>query len=289
MRKQTFFIIFLGLTTLLQAQKVDSIKVEQTGDFIKIGYQILDSKPGEVYRVRVLCSINGGLNTEIRSVSGDTGDNVQGGKSEYFVIWDVLKDVDQLTSAEFIIRAELKKDNNALPPSAKNIEITNRWSKKWIHIGSAIEVPGPKPGLMIGVMGSFGAAMIVQYGKYATDKDVPIQIGVNITLEEYLEDKAVVPTTFLLTKRVVNYNTFQMHAMAGFQRTRLLFLVPDAMDTPYQQEKLFGPAVGLTFDINMVSVTLIGTHIDPGPVEKEDDWMAISPLSYISLGIGIRF
>jgi len=274
---------------MLQAQKVDSIKVEQTGDFIKIGYQILDSKPGQVYRVRVLCSINGGLNTEIKSVSGDTGDNVQGGKSEYFAIWDVLKDVDELNSAEFIVRAELVKDLASGPVSAKNIEITNKWSKKWIHIGPAIEVPGPKPGFMLGVMGSFGAAILIYSGEYAIEKDIVFPIGATVDLDDFLYDKKVTSITFFLTKRVANYNSFQMHIMAGFQRTRLIIMDRDALGGPYNTDKLFGPSFGLTTDINRISFTMLVTHIEPGPVDMEDNREVISPQYYFSVCMGVRF
>ena len=75
-----FLLIFLPFTHLF-SQKVDSIKVEQSGDFIKIWYKILDSEPGQTYRVKVLCSINGGLNTELRSISGDAGEQVADRKS----------------------------------------------------------------------------------------------------------------------------------------------------------------------------------------------------------------
>ena len=79
MKKLSFLLIlFVCSIQISLSQKVDSINVEQTGDFIKIRYKIADSKPGQVFRVKVLCSINGGLNTEIESVSGDTGDQVAG-------------------------------------------------------------------------------------------------------------------------------------------------------------------------------------------------------------------
>ena len=288
MKNLTLLVILMAFTTIIYGQKVDSIKVEQTGDFIKIGYKILDSKPGQVYRVGVLCSINGGLNTEIKSVSGDTGDNVQGGKPEYFVVWDVLKDVNELTSAEFIIRAELIKDINNTIPSGKNIETTSGWSKRWIHIGASVALPEAKPGFTIGIMGSFGVAFSVHVGQYAVDSEIPL-VMCSITIEEFLTDNNVSPTTYMLTKRIVNYNDFQMHMMAGVERTRLVFQDPNALENPYSVKKLYGPAVGLTADYNLASITIRASHIDPGPVEKTGDRGAISPLTYFSLSAGIRF
>lgn len=276
--------------SFVSGQKVDSIKVEQSGDFIRIGYKLLDSKPGQVYRVRVLCSINGGLNTEIRSVSGDTGENVQGGKPEYFVVWDVLKDVNELKSAEFIIRAELVNDLTSGSGSAKVSELTLKWSKKWIHIGAAIEAPGPKFGFMAGVMGSFGVAAMVTSGKYAIDGDAPIPVGVTLTVDKYLAgEKPVVPVTLLLTKRIARQNTFSMHLMAGIQRSRMIFLVPGAMSTPYQSEKVIGPAAGLTFDVSYAAFTMLFTHIDPGQVEKDGDFTSLAPFNYLSAGLCFRF
>jgi hypothetical protein len=286
MKKQVLITLLLGIATIAQAQ--NSIKVEQSGDFIKIGYQILDSSPGEIYRIRVLCSINGGLNTEIKSVSGDTGDNVQGGKPEYFVLWDVLRDVDQLSSAEFIVRAELIKDINRGPVSGKDIGITAKWAKKLIHVGPAIELPGPKPGFMAGVMGSFGVAISMHYGNYATDGDQSIDIG-EVSLDDFLNDKKVIPSSYFLTKRISNYNAFQMHLLAGVKRTRLIFKDPNASQNPYREEKLYGPALGITADYKMASFNFQFSHVDPGPIEKEDDSRAISPLSYLTFSLGLRF
>lgn len=289
MRSLILLTILLGLTTILRGQMIDSIKVEQTGDFIKIGYQIPDSRPGQIFRIRVLCSINGGLNTEIKSVSGDTGDNVQGGKEEYFVVWDVLKDVEELNSAEFIVRAELVKDADSPIASRIKNEITEKWSKKWIYFGPAIELPAPKPGFMVGVMGSFGAAFIVNYGGYAVKEEVPVLVGTTVDLNDFLDNEKVIPTTYLLTKRIVNYNSLQMHLMGGFQRTRLIFMDSNALDGPYRNQKVYGPAVGLTTSYNHFAFTLVASHCDPGQVEKEGDLQAISYTTFFSACLGLRF
>jgi hypothetical protein len=288
MKKKILIILLLGLATILRAQTVDNITTEQSGDFIRIGYQLPGSQAGQTFRVQVLCSINGGLNTEIKSVSGDIGDNIQGGKSEYFVLWDVLKDVDELTSAEFIIRAELMKDINIESVPFKNKLLTEKWSKKWIHLNPAIELPGQKPGMMFGIMGSFGASASLNYGNYSIDGDVPTAIG-DITIDEFLDNKKVYSSSYFLTKRIVNYNAFQMHLMAGLGRTRLIFQNPGAAQNPFREEKLYGPAFGITADYKLASIHLHFNHFDPGSVEKEDDSEALSPLSYVSFALGVRF
>jgi len=290
MRKISLIFFFLILLSFCKGQTVDSIKVEQAGDFIRIGYRILESKPGQVYRVKVLSSINGGLNSELRSVSGDVGDNVQGGKDEYFIVWDVLKDVDELISADFIIRAELvsdiKSDDNQ---SKANPEVTLKWSKKRINALFALEPSGPKIGIKAGYLGSFGMALQVAYGpvKFGSDDEVALAPGA-VTNDDYKPEEQ-----FLLgvniTKRIVNYNGFQMHLAGGVQRTRMVFFDSNASQTPYHLEKVFGPEFGLIFGIKTLAVSLMVSHFDPGQVEKETDFRCNSPLSYVNACIGVRF
>jgi hypothetical protein len=76
------------------------------------------------------------------------GDMVQGGKPEYWVLWDVLKDVDELKSADFIVRAELKEPLKQ-PKSKQPI----------FNLAPAIQFPGPGFGARFGVMGKFGVSL----------------------------------------------------------------------------------------------------------------------------------
>jgi hypothetical protein len=79
MKKIVFTLFFLfGLITVITCQTVDSIKVEQAGELIKIHNKILNSTPDQFFKVTVLCSINGGLQSVLKSLSGDYGDNVVG-------------------------------------------------------------------------------------------------------------------------------------------------------------------------------------------------------------------
>ena len=289
MRKKLLIIVFLGIAAILSSQSVDSIKVEQTGDYIRIGYKILGSIPGQVYRVKVLSSINGGLNSELRSVSGDVGENVQGGKDEYFVVWDVLKDVQELEAAEFIVRAELTGDvvsNNG----KQNNEETLKWSKKGFNLMLASEFPGPKAGFRIGYMRSFGLSFQFVYGKTLLKEEqtvIPI-LGPPTGTVSYEPDPQ--PSIGLdITKRIVNLNSFQMHLIAGAQRTRLIFYNSQASETPYQVEKVYGPEFGLACGIKNFAFSVLLTHFDPGQIEKSTDFLGVSPFTYISSTIGIRF
>jgi hypothetical protein len=84
MKKLTIILLIsIGFFSLIKSQTVDSIKVEQAGELIKIHYKILNSNQYQTFRVTVFCSINGGLESKLKSLSGDFGENVIGGRDEY--------------------------------------------------------------------------------------------------------------------------------------------------------------------------------------------------------------
>ena len=286
--KKLIVLLFLVVCVLnvVSAQKVDSIRVEQSGDFIKIRYKILDSEPGQTYRVKVLCSINGGLNTELRSISGDAGDQIPGGKPEYWVVWDVLKDVEEVKSVDFIIRAELNSSARKRPG-----ENTTGWDKKRVYIMPAVLMPGPKAGLRLGVLGSFGITGQVVQGKIVIDDDDDVAVvdTDSPSLTADFTPSRQLSVSLDLAKRIVNREGFQMHLLVGFQRTRLAFMDPDAMLTPYHEEKVFGPESGLAFGVKRLAFTVMLSHFDPGQVEEDGDFVAASPFNYLSFSFGARF
>jgi hypothetical protein len=267
-------IIFLGLTVFINAQTVDSIKVEQTGDFIKIRYKILNSTPNQIYRVQVLCSINGGLNTEIPSITGDVGDLVAGGKTEYWVVWDVLKDVEELKSAEFIVRAELIKDLSEIS-KGKDIE----WAKKRFHMMLAGDYPGPKVGIRIGYAGSWGIFAVFTYGKIGLKKDAR-----NVTS---IPQWTIPYFGLELTKRIVNRKNFQMHLTAGPSLTTLLFFT-NTTDSFYKK-KFIGLSCGLNFDIKRFTLSLGQVTSIVGDYERKNDLWNPAVYTHINAGFGIRF
>jgi hypothetical protein len=288
MKKKAILLLFtlLGLTPILLSQTVDSIKVEQSGDFIKVRYKILNSRPDQLFRVKVLCSINGGLNTELRSVSGDTGENIVGGKPEYFVVWDVLKDVEELTSVEFIIRADLISDLSSMNinQGSMNAE-TLKWSKKRFNLMPAAQFPGAKVGFRIGYMGSFGILGQMVHGNAIIKKGISVPIG--MTTE--FEPEKYASLSLDITKRIVNSKGFQMHLIAGVLRTQHVFRDDNAFATPYHHEKVFGPEAGFAFGVRWLSMTFMFTHVDPGQVEKTSDYLGVSPTNYITTCFGVRF
>ncbi|MBE0677116.1 MAG: hypothetical protein IH591_20855 [Bacteroidales bacterium] len=167
MKRIRILLLITALATLsLQSQTVDSIRIEQAGDFIKIRFKILDSSPSETYRVRILCSIDGGMNNEIRSITGDIGDQVAGGKDEYWAVWDVLKDVEALGRVEFIVRAELVSAEKATTIPRKKAE------RGSIHIMGATDIYGFEDflfGARIGVFDKWGVTASYTTGSIIDD------------------------------------------------------------------------------------------------------------------------
>jgi hypothetical protein len=145
-----FLLSILVFSFTLNSQNVDSIKVEQSGDLIKIRYKILNSNSNQTFRVSVTCAVNGGLQSIPKSLSGDFGENVVGGRDEYMVLWDVLKDVDEVNSVDFSVKAELMKGS-----------IENAGTKQQIHVLGVVEGPGPQLGVRLGYMGSWGFSTMV--------------------------------------------------------------------------------------------------------------------------------
>jgi hypothetical protein len=276
MQKIVFILLLLGLTEAINSQTVDSIKVEQSGDFIKIRYQIRNSNPDQIYRVKVLCSINGGLNNELRSVSGDTGDHIVGGKPEYWVVWDVLKDVDQVNSVEFIVRAELVSETD------KGVRKEINWSDKKMHVlvvgdrGSK----GNLAGIRLGYMGKFGITAKVAKGS-VTDDFVLGSEGQNTEVP-------LLNTSLDLSARLVNSRKFQLHYLLGIAYCKV------KAEQDYHPTNMEGniydmyPGInfGLVFDISRICLTIGGSAFLPSTDVPEG--YNIKP-GYISAGLGVKF
>jgi len=257
--------IFIFPTIFVFSQKVDSIKVEQSGDFIKIGYQILNSNPSQIYRVKVLFSING-LNTEIRSATGDMGDYVVGGKPEYWVVWDVLKDVDELGSAEFVVRAELIADNT---PELK------KKSKGLFSIQGALQVPGPGVGVRFGIMGKAGISFQFISAKSVIDPE-----------SGYSGDASLSRFSMDFTARLSNKNDFQTHFLAGVTIGEVIIMEEQQWGTDYNDHLAPGAEVGFAFIKKKAVFSIAASKLFTGMTEEGE---AISKTGYLTAGVGFRF
>ena len=262
MKKIVFSLLLLfGLLPFIQSQTVDSIKVEQAGNLIKVHYKILNSKPGEVFRVTVLCSINGGLQSVIKSLSGDFGDNVVGGRSDYMVLWDVLKDVDEVKSVDFSVRAELLKDNTI------NVSKKDRTEKKF-YAQILGEGPPGIPRLRFGYSGKWGLS-----ARYSVGKDKAT-------------NRNVFHTSLDLTRRIVNQKTFQMHLFAGIGDSKLRLRPENGDGSDYVQEFVPGVDVGLLMNAGIFSTSIQCTYF--GDLKRVPIGYKIDHY-YVGVGLGLRF
>jgi hypothetical protein len=273
MKKIAFALLLLfGLIPVVQSQTVDSIKVEQAGDLIKIHYKILNSNQYQVFRITVFCSINGGLKSELKSLSGDSGDNVSGGKSDYLVLWDVLKDVEEVKSVDFSVRAELLKDDTPKQKTTLNISDPEYWSKERFFLIAAMATGSNYTliGGRLGYMGSFGFSLGIEVGKkkYTALFDKTTYNSSAIGLD--------------LTKRIVNKDNFQLHLIAGLA-------IGDQESTDaardYQPSLRCGPDLGLMAGIGRTALYLGYSSIKK-PFFSSADALGTS---WVDFGIGVRF
>ena len=158
-------LLLFVLLPIIQSQTIDSVRIEQAGELIKIHYKILNSNQYQTFRVTVFCSINGGLKSELKSLSGDFGENVVGGRTDYLVLWDVLKDVDEVNSVDFSVRAELIKDQTQVG-EIKSEKILKNWENKEFYLmpcdgwgeGGSGKIFAFTLGLRLAYMGSWGVS-----------------------------------------------------------------------------------------------------------------------------------
>lgn len=232
-------------------QTVDSIAIEQAGTLIKIRYKILNSNPYQTFRVTVSSSINGGLKSELRSLTGDFGENIIGGKSYYMVIWDVLSDIEEVTSFDITIKAELTKDQTP------EFLIPILWPKERFYIILTMhEGRGVLLGLRFAYAENWGVSARYTAGYYE---------------EDYPYEKAFAShLSISLSKRIVNYKATQLHISAGISYCTHL----DHMGAEY----------GFIVGIRRFVISCFGERLfipDPGPEENLNN--------YANFGFGMRF
>lgn len=264
------FLILFFCFSLLSAQTVDNIKVEQSGDFIKISYNILDSKPSEIYRVKVLCSIDGGLNIELRSVTGDVGDQVIGGKKEYWVVWDVLKDMDEVGSIEFIVRAELLKD---LTPVTRTERVKSPVKTSLLATGF---LPGPGYGARLSFTHKVGVSILAVRGKAVI---IPNEGNFNPEEDIYRVGLALV-------FRVAGNEKNQLHLLVGPALGQVL--TDQSMAESGDWKKALAPGLegGVILHLKRFSLSVSGAHMLQTMVEEDP---AMSKTTFVNAGIGFNF
>ncbi len=271
------FLFLISLFPFIYSQTVDSIRLEQSGDLIKVHYKILNSGTNQIFRVSVLCSINGGLKSQLNSLSGDFGENVIGGRDDYMILWDVLKDIDDLTSAEFFIRAELVKDLSDKPTD-------NTFKSKIkgkFHVLPGLEVPGPKGGIRIGYSGNYGISAQLVYGKIPV-----IESFKNVDNEGVSTSMGV---SLDLTKRIVKTDSFQMHLIGGFVNHDIYFYWPGPPSPVLWREGKDGAEAGLLLAFGRITGSLVISHFFANKTENGTELDIASPVNCFATCVGICF
>jgi len=262
-------LLLFVLLSIIRSQTVDSIKVEQAADLIKLHYKILNSTSHQIFKVTILCSINGGLKSELKSLSGDFGDNVIGGRSDYMVLWDVLKDVEEVRSVDFSVRAELLKDNTPISMDKPKIIWASKKTFILPSIGSGGGNTGQKYGIRLAYMGSWGVSGKLLFG----------------TPNNHELEEDAFSIGFDLTKRIISSNGFQMYIMAGIEYAKLM--VDPIIETQpgHYFDNFTTYEVGVIFAIKRIVLSFGYSHYNP----SIESGFELNSNNHFNNGIGIRF
>ena len=180
MRSILFFTILFS-PFFLTAQGIINLPsiVQPDSDKVNILYSISDSKSGDLFRVNITASIDGQPKVVLRSVSGDVGENVRGGKNQYKIVWDALKDFDHIGKAQFFITAEKmpavlapSKVPSTKPGTLSTIQRQRpERSRKWLL--AADFMSNSEGGMAVGLR----AALYKKWGGYLNINDYRITGG----------------------------------------------------------------------------------------------------------------
>jgi hypothetical protein len=265
MKKLTLILLILiGILSLLKGQTVDSIKVEQAGELIKIHYKILNSNQYQIFKVTVSAKINSGLESKLESLIGDVGDAVKGGKDNYIVIWDVLKDVDEVKSADFSVKAELVEGD----PSREGGD-GRKIPKRRSYLFGGVSMGGGDVlyGWRYGFMGSWGFSLSQFYGKRKfTEVAYGTYEGFSILVD--------------VTKRIVNNKDYQIHLLIGTA------IANNETIGNEDYNFLYGYNLGLVCGLKRLAITAGFSNATKPTMKNRSN---VEPTSSFNLGIGIRF
>lgn len=217
-------LVFIGvfLSTYIYSQTVENIRTQQDGGNINIFYQLPNSNTNQVFNISLFVSIEGKEKIKLNAVTGDVGENIPGGKSEYRAIWDVLKDVDELSTAEFFVEAK-EKDNGA----TINIKPTiNNEHKFFVAFNSSTVLPF---GFRVGILSNWGGYAALRlgtvYSNYSStyskqyQDEIDNQYDMWSDNDSYTENTEDSETGFSfnagVSKRIINNTDFQFHLYSG--------------------------------------------------------------------------
>jgi hypothetical protein len=130
MKLQSLSLCLALITVPAVAQRITNVIPQTVGDKIIVHYNIEDSKDDQQYEV-ALYSSQDKFSQALRSVSGNgVGNSVSAG-AERVIIWDVLKDISQLTGeVTFEVRALVKSRvievDKSTTVATRNMSVANK-------------------------------------------------------------------------------------------------------------------------------------------------------------------
>ena len=210
MKRLLLSLFTLTITIFSIAQTVENIRVEPDGENIKIFYRIGGSTDAQVFNVELTCSMDGGSPFEPKSVIGDVGENIRGGRSFYTIVWDVFEDVDEVGEVEFFVKVDLVSD--ATPPAVQQPQETVRQEpvrqepevQEDVDTGTGVPDPFDRRafiayngatlspyGLSVGTVKNFGLYGSFRFGgnTYVTSSDVWFSAVAGLTKHVFTSNK----------------------------------------------------------------------------------------------------
>jgi hypothetical protein len=247
----------------VDCQTVDNVRIERIGDVVKIRYILLNSNPDQRFNVKVYCSISEEVRFEPESITGDIGEDIPGGRSEYTVLWDVLEDVEELISAEFFVKAVLNDGSTG-------IQID--WSKPETYgfLATAVGPNNLQGGVRLLLQEKWGVSCALLAGaKKYRNEDHPGE-G-----DRYMAFTASIDAT----RQIIQDSTYRMLLFSG------LAIATEENSTGGASLIECGPELGLVLEMKRISLfinisyvkfLLSSTSIEPYPTY------------FLSFGIGLR-
>ena len=140
-----FGLLLLPFNELAGQNPAQLEEVVPTDSTIEISYKIPNSTRSDYFEVQIEVSMDGGTRRPIRSITGDVGPRIQGGKSIYRATWRVFQDVQEIGEAEFYVEARKLPPSTISTPSSTRPTIPNNSTSTrinyWFLAGEVIVEP----------------------------------------------------------------------------------------------------------------------------------------------------
>ena len=285
-----FFIAFILLCAESNAQRIENVYPDVTGEKIHIYYDLLDISAYESVNVKVFMSTDGGktYGEALKSVTGDVG-LVTGPGERRCIIWDVFKDIDELVSVnvKFKVRADPVRSELIVHSAKKPVKLglnTNLGYKGVLKSNSfGVNAKGTiyLNQLGLGLRGDI-------YKTFRKDINYPDMGTVYPDTGYYwgYSAGAVIEYDFIKNKK------YSLYPFLYVGQSKIIYKYnPEFREQEYFKYTIFG-SVGLGADINLYRFLYLGIEIE----YLLSPWIDLIPsanpdesLDGINIGLVLRF